>query len=70
MSNQSVRKVYRPSLFVRKNDAFGAWSFNFLLNLLEIDYRCSNNQDFPEVWKTTDQTRVTVNVIQSTDEHL
>ncbi|CAF1383873.1 unnamed protein product [Adineta steineri] len=70
MSSQSIRKVYRPNLSVRKNDAFGAWNFKFLLNLLEIDYCCSSNQDFPEVWKTTDQTRVTVNVIQPKSESM
>jgi hypothetical protein len=66
MSNQTVRRIYRPSLFIRKNDAFGPWNFNYLLDLLEIDYQCPNNDEFPKIWKTTDQTEVTVNIIHST----
>ncbi|CAF3696219.1 unnamed protein product [Rotaria sp. Silwood1] len=60
MSNQSVRIIYRPNLFVRKNDAFGPWNFNFLLNLLELDYQCndSNRNEFPKVWKTSPTTKV------------
>ena len=40
MSNQKIRKIYRPYLFIRKADAFGAWNFNFLLGLFDIDYEC------------------------------
>ncbi|CAF3947841.1 unnamed protein product [Rotaria sp. Silwood1] len=39
MSNQSERFVYQPNLFVRKNDAFGPWIFNYLLSLLALDYQ-------------------------------
>jgi hypothetical protein len=63
MSNQSVRTTYRPNLFTRKNDAFGPWNFNFLLNLLEIDYQRddANESNFPKIWKTTSMTKVRVN---------
>jgi hypothetical protein len=67
MSNQAVRTIYRPTLFIQKNDAFGPWSFNYLLNLLELDYECKDYDDcFPRVWKTTDATEVTINIIGST----
>ncbi|CAF3909676.1 unnamed protein product [Rotaria magnacalcarata] len=69
MSNQSVRKIYRPTLFIRKNDAFGPWNFNYLLNLMEIDYQCSSDEGFPKVWKTTDRTTVIVNIIQCKDQN-
>ncbi|CAF0965186.1 unnamed protein product [Rotaria sordida] len=60
MSNQSVRTIYRPNLFIRKNDAFGPWNFNYLLNLLELDYQCNdpNQNEFPKVWKTSSTTKV------------
>ncbi|CAF1542872.1 unnamed protein product [Rotaria sp. Silwood1] len=62
MSNQSARTIYRPNLFIRKNDAFGPWNFNYLLNLLEIDYQCNepNRSEFPKVWKTSPTTKVQV----------
>jgi hypothetical protein len=60
LSNQSVRTIYRPNLFIRKNDAFGPWNFNVLLNLLELDYQCDdpNQNEFPKVWKTSSTTKV------------
>jgi hypothetical protein len=62
MSNQSNRNKYEPSLFTRKNDAFGLWNFNFLLNLLELDYQYAgaNGRDLPKVWKTGPTTNVKV----------
>jgi len=62
MSNQNVRTIYRPNLFIRKNDAFGPWNFNFLINLLEVDYQCNdpNRSEFPKVWKTSPTTKVHV----------
>ncbi|CAF1169252.1 unnamed protein product [Rotaria sp. Silwood1] len=69
MSNQRIRTTYRPNLFIRKNDAFGPWNFNYLLNLLEIDYQCEGNKDFPEVWKTSSTTKVRIepHEIKTTD---
>jgi hypothetical protein len=64
MSNQTMRKIYRPTLFIRKNDAFGPFNHYYLLNLFDIDYECPNNSKFPEVWKTTNDTNVIVNVLQ------
>ncbi|CAF4722470.1 unnamed protein product, partial [Rotaria magnacalcarata] len=63
MSNQSIRETYRPNLYIRKNDAFGPWNFNFLLNLLEIDYQIDepNQTIFPKVWKTNSATKVRIN---------
>ncbi|CAF4918759.1 unnamed protein product, partial [Rotaria sp. Silwood1] len=66
MTNQKIRKNYRPSLFIRKPDAFGAWNFSFLLGLFDLDYGCpdqENDNEFPPVWKTTFQTNVTTNII-------
>lgn len=42
MSNQTDRSYYRPDLTIRKNDAFGAWNYNHLLGLLELDYQCAD----------------------------
>ena len=64
MSNQTARKIYRPTLFIRKNDAFGPFNHNYLLNLFDIEYECPDKDDFPQVWKTTNDTSVTVNVFQ------
>lgn len=67
MSNQRVRTIYRPTLFIQKNDAFGPWNFNYLSNLLELDYQCgSHDGNFPQVWKTTDATQVTINIHRTT----
>ncbi|CAF4078898.1 unnamed protein product [Adineta steineri] len=65
MSNQSERTVYRPNLFIRKNDAFGPWNYNYLLTLLELDYQCDelNRPEFPPVWKTDTNTQVRVNSV-------
>jgi hypothetical protein len=65
MSSQTERKVYRPKLFVRKNDKFSPFNFYFLLNLFDIEYKLggTDDADFPTVWKTTFETKVTVNVI-------
>ncbi|CAF5184833.1 unnamed protein product, partial [Rotaria magnacalcarata] len=54
MSNQSVRLIYQPNLFTRRNDAFGPWNFNYLLTLLALDYQYdqSGQSQFPLVWKT------------------
>ena len=66
MSNQTVRTIYRPTLFIQKNDAFGPWNFKYLLNLLELEYQSSShNGSFPQIWKTTDSTQVTVNIIST-----
>lgn len=62
MSNQSERKIYRPKLFVRRNDEFGPFNHYFLLNLFEIEYECPNQGEFPVVWKTTNETNVTIKV--------
>jgi hypothetical protein len=59
-SNQNVCKIYRPTLFTRKNDAFGPFNHYFLLNLLDIEYECPNNLAFPKLWKTTNGTIVTI----------
>ncbi|CAF1546812.1 unnamed protein product [Didymodactylos carnosus] len=65
LTNQKIRKTYRPSLFIRKADAFGAWNFNFLLGLFDVEYECpdENNNEFPPVWKTTFDTNVEINII-------
>ncbi|CAF1015332.1 unnamed protein product [Adineta steineri] len=75
MTNQKFRKIYRPSLFIRKADAFGAWNFSFLLGLFDLEYECfdkKNNNEFPPVWKTIFDTNIKVNIIhlsqQSTSE--
>ncbi|CAF0774751.1 unnamed protein product [Adineta steineri] len=62
MSNQQVRIIYRPDLSIRKTDSFGVWNFNYLLDMLELDYQCedTDKQDFPKVWKTTSMTKVRV----------
>ena len=63
MSSLTERKLYRPKLFIRKNDKFSPFYFHFLLNLFDIEYQLKNDQQFPEVWRTTfDETDVTVNV--------
>jgi hypothetical protein len=66
MSNQSVRTAYRPNLFTRKNDAFGPWNFNFLLDLLELDYQRDDakKSEFPKVWNTTSTTKIRVNEVK------
>ncbi|CAF3213420.1 unnamed protein product [Rotaria socialis] len=62
MSNQSVRLIYQPNLFTRRNDAFGPWNFNYLLTLLALDYQCDHDSkfQFPPVWKTNSKTQVHV----------
>jgi hypothetical protein len=68
MSNQTERSIYRPNLFIRKNDKFGPWNFNFLLNLFELDYRPrTNDGQFPKIWQTTSNTSVDVIVIPYTE---
>lgn len=63
MSNLTERRIYRPKLFIRKNDKFSPFNFHFLLNLFDIEYQLKNNEQFPEVWRTTfDKTKVTVSV--------
>lgn len=64
MSSQSEKKIYRPKLFHRKNDEFGPFNHYHLLNLFNIEYECPNQGQFPDVWKTTDDTNVTVKVFQ------
>ncbi|CAF1433523.1 unnamed protein product [Adineta steineri] len=64
MSNQTERPVYRPNLFIRKNDKFGPWNFNYLLDLLELDYRPDmKGSHFPKIWCTTLYTSVNVTII-------
>jgi hypothetical protein len=62
MSNSNISR-YRPDLFTRKTDAFGAWNFQYLLNLLELDYQCheSDRTSFPIAWKTKATTQVIIN---------
>ncbi|CAF4812052.1 unnamed protein product [Rotaria socialis] len=63
MSNQEERLVYRPNLCVQKTDAFGVWTFNYLIDLLELDYQCADedkNKNFPKIWKTTSGATVQV----------
>ncbi|CAF3706319.1 unnamed protein product [Rotaria socialis] len=62
-SNQNVCKIYRPTLFTRKNDAFGPFNHYFLLNLFDIEYECPNNFNFPKLWKITNETNVIVKEI-------
>ncbi|CAF4503174.1 unnamed protein product [Rotaria socialis] len=64
MSNQTIRKIYRPTLFIRKNDAFGPFNHYYLLKLFDIEYECPNKDNFPKVWKVTVDTNVIVNVLQ------
>ncbi|CAF1505896.1 unnamed protein product, partial [Adineta steineri] len=65
MSNQRERPVYRPNLFIRKNDKFGPWNFNYLLDLLELDYRPdTKGSHFPEIWYTTANTCFNVKIIR------
>ncbi|CAF4709424.1 unnamed protein product [Rotaria sp. Silwood1] len=59
-SNQTVCKIYRPTLFTRKNDAFGPFNHYFLLNLFDIEYECPNGDTFPKLWRTTNDTNVIV----------
>ncbi|CAF0853024.1 unnamed protein product [Adineta steineri] len=68
MSNQTDRKVYRPTLFIRKNDAFSPFNHYFLLNLFDIEYEYINNNDFPKLWKTTMNTNVIIPPPTSTIE--
>ncbi|CAF0950295.1 unnamed protein product [Rotaria sordida] len=64
MSNQTERLIYRPNLFIRKNDKFGPWNFNYLLDLLELNYRPgTNGSHFPEIWYTTSNTSLNVTII-------
>ena len=65
MSNLTERKIHRPKLFVRKNDKFGPFNFSYLLNLFDIEYKMSEDDEFPKLWKTTFDTDVTVNVLKS-----
>lgn len=69
MSNQSEKKIYRPKLFVRLNDAFGPFNHYYLLNLFEIEYQFPNGGEFPDVWKTTDETDVAVEIISCVSQH-
>lgn len=69
MSNQSEKKIYRPKLFVRQNDTFGPFNHYYLLNLFEIEYKCPNDGEFPDVWKTTDDTDVTVKIVPCVSQH-
>ncbi|CAF3427736.1 unnamed protein product [Rotaria socialis] len=63
LSNVTSRKSYKPSLFTRKNDKFGPWNYNFLLNLLEIEYEADNNQEFPPIWRTNTNTEVKCEIV-------
>ena len=65
MSSLTERTIYRPKLFIRKNDKFSPLNFYFLLNLFDIEYRLNPDQQFPKVWRTTFDTNVTVKVIKS-----
>ena len=62
MRNLTERKTYRPRLFVRKNDKFGPFNFHYLLNLFDLEYEMNKNEgdEFPKLWKTTFDTKVTV----------
>ena len=63
MSSLTERKIYRPKLFIRKNDKFSPFNFYFLLNLFDIEYQLKDDKQFPEVWRTTfNRITVTVNV--------
>lgn len=66
MSSLNDRKIYRPKLFVRKNDKFSPFNFKYLLNLFDIEYQMdeAENKEFPKLWKTTFQTNVLVNPIK------
>ena len=67
MSSLTERKIYRPKLFVRKNDKFSPFNFNYLLNLFDIEYEMSESEDegeFPKLWHTTSDTEILVNVIK------
>ncbi|CAF4658666.1 unnamed protein product [Rotaria sp. Silwood1] len=63
-SNQTICKIYRPTLFTRKNDAFGPFNHYFLLNLFDIEYECPNGDVFPKLWRTTNDTNVIVREFQ------
>ena len=64
MSSLTERKVHRPRLFIRKNDKFSPFNFYFLLNLFDIEYKPGKTvgEQFPELWRTTFDTKVTVMV--------
>lgn len=64
MSSFTERKVYRPKFFIRKNDKFSPFHFEFLLNLFDLEFRLSNNESFPRAWKTTFNTEVTMEVVE------
>ena len=66
MSNLTERKIYRPKLFVRKNDKFSSFNFNYLLHLFDMEYAMAKTEgnEFPKLWKTTFDTKVTVNIIK------
>ncbi|CAF0973703.1 unnamed protein product [Adineta steineri] len=65
MSNQSKRLSYQPNLIIRKNDALGPWTFNYLLTLLSLKYQCdpADRAEFPPVWKTDSTTKVQIEPI-------
>jgi hypothetical protein len=67
MSNQTVRKVYRPTLSIHRNDEFSPFKYYFLLNLIDIEYAVGGTSggEFPLLWKTTFETKVTVKLIES-----
>lgn len=62
MSSQSEKKIYRPKLFLRKNDELSPFNHYYLLNLFNIEYECPNQGQFPDLWKTNNDTKVTVAV--------
>ncbi|CAF1435268.1 unnamed protein product [Adineta ricciae] len=68
MSGQKNSSVYRPNTHIRKNDFFGPWNFNYLLNLISIDYETNdNNKIFPDLWCTEiGLTKITVIIHNTT----
>jgi hypothetical protein len=66
MSNQIVRKVYRPTLYIHRNDEFSPFKYYFLLNLFDIEYAVGGTSggEFPALWKTTFDTKVTVQLVE------
>jgi hypothetical protein len=66
MSNQNLRTVYRPTLSIHKNDEFSPFKYYFLLTLLDIEYAVGgpSGGEFPALWKTTLDTKVTVRLVE------
>ncbi|CAF0954506.1 unnamed protein product [Didymodactylos carnosus] len=63
MSQSIERTIYRPNFYIKINDAFGPFNFNYLLDLFDIDYSPrQEEQQFPYVWQTTYDTKVHVKI--------